>query len=108
VTDPAWYQRLPADERADFEAKLAAACATGETPQAMGRSMSTPGRDGYTISVYIPAAATEAERDRMFDAVADAAHGAEGDGWDVHVVGVPGDPLGICHEPETMRAPYSI
>lgn len=60
----------------------------------------TPERDGYTIGVYLPPGATEAERDRMTDAVADAAATAEGDGWDVHVVGVPGDPMSICHEPE--------
>lgn len=58
----------------------------------------TPDRDGYTIAVYLPPGVTEAERDRMFDAVADAAIAAEGQGWDAHVVGVPGDPLCICHE----------
>lgn len=52
-------------------------------------------RDGYTITVHLPPGVTEADRDRMFDAVADAAHGAETGGWTVDVSGVPGDPMGI-------------
>ena len=55
----------------------------------------TPDRDGYTIGVYLPPGVPEAERDRVFDAVADAAHAAEGGGWTVDVSGTPGDPAGI-------------
>jgi hypothetical protein len=60
----------------------------------------TPDRDGYTIAVYLPPGVTETDRDRLYDAIADAAH--HGDGWDV--VGVPGDPMGIGSAPEGSRS----
>jgi len=66
----------------------------------------TPERDGYTIGVFIPACATEEERDRMYNRIAEAAHGAEGGSWDAHVVGEPGDPLAIVHDPRCIGCSY--
>lgn len=55
----------------------------------------TPDLDGYTIGVYLPPGVTADVRQYLFQAIADVAHTADWhQGWDAHVVGLPGDLLG--------------
>lgn len=55
----------------------------------------TPERDGYTIAVYLPPGVSASVRAYLSQAIADLAHTADWhQGWDAHVVGQAGDPLG--------------
>ena len=55
----------------------------------------TPERDGYTIGVYLPPGVSATVREYLSQAIGDVAHTADWhQGWDAHVVGVAGDPMG--------------
>ena len=58
---------------------------------------------GYTIGVYLPPEATEADIDAIMTKVADAVHGHQHEGpWDPFVVGHAGDWLYIDHHPDQV------
>jgi hypothetical protein len=58
---------------------------------------------GYTIGVYLPPEATEADIDAIMTKVADAVHGHQYEGpWDPSVVGHAGDWLYIDHHPDQV------
>jgi hypothetical protein len=62
-----------------------------------------PDRDGYTIGVYLPPEATEADIEAIMTKVADAVHGYEYEGpWDPSVVGHAGDWLYVDHHPDQV------
>lgn len=58
---------------------------------------------GYTIGVYLPPEASEADLDAIMTRVADAVHGHQYEGqWDPHVVGHAGDLLYVEHHPDQV------
>lgn len=72
---------------ADPELHAALSSDSGDDP--------TPERDGYTIGVHLPPEAPWATVEALSTQIADLVHAAaDGQGWDVYVVGQPGDPLG--------------
>jgi hypothetical protein len=117
VTDPAWTRHLPPEARTEMDTELAGLAGVDRTvalaawhstalvyadPELLAALSAdaglepTPERDGYTIAVYLPRETpwptVEALTDQIMDAVHDADHGQ---GWDAHVAGQAGDPLGI-------------
>lgn len=58
---------------------------------------------GYTIGVYLPPEATEADEEAIMSLVADAVHGYQYEGkWEPHVVGHAGDLLYVEHHPDEV------
>lgn len=87
-----------AEEPAEPNPRIQAAVAEMRAERTQARR-----RDGFTVGVYFPPEASDADIDAIMSGVADAAYDHEHDGqWDPFVVGRAGDWLYIDHHPDEV------